>query len=31
MVVVEAVFEDEATPDPAELDICKDRTIRLTD
>lgn len=31
MVVVAAVFENEATSEPSELDVCKDRTIRLTD
>ena len=31
MVVVAAVFEDEATSESSELDVCKDRTIRLTD
>src|SRR3712207_3569441 len=31
MVVVAAVFEDEVTSEPSELDVCKDRTIRLTD
>jgi hypothetical protein len=31
MVVVAAVFEDTAMSEPSELDVCKDRTIRLTD
>jgi len=31
MVVVEAVFQDEATSELSELDVCKDRTIRFTD
>jgi hypothetical protein len=31
MVVVAAVFEDEAASELSELDVCKDRTIRFTD
>jgi hypothetical protein len=31
MVVVAAVFQDEATSELSELDVCKDRTIRFTD
>jgi hypothetical protein len=31
MVVVAAVFEDEATSEHSELDVCRDRTIRFTD
>ena len=31
MVVVAAVFEDEATSEHSELDVCKDRIIRFTD
>ncbi len=31
MVAVAATFEDDATAEFPELDICKDRTLRLTD
>src|SRR5687767_12328377 len=31
MVVVAALFQDEATSELSELDVCKDRTIRFTD
>ena len=31
MVTVAAVFEDEATSELSELDVCKDKTIRFTD
>ena len=31
MVVVAAVFEDEATSELSELDVCKDKAIRLID
>ncbi len=31
MVAVAATFEDEATAERAEFDVCQDRTIRLTD